>query len=454
MDLSFPMPTNPGVQTESASAASTASASQNGSMPPNASRPHVSGDIVDTFWDIPTIDFPETESGRQGQDPDSPSHSFAADAATSTIPATAGGTGTPTEETETSVLSNTRLFPEGGPASRTDGLSEERTLAFDFGAVPGTDAEQQASEGEREDDDPLRLVPEPPRRSRKPVIIGIVTAVVVVAVAAAGVFLWRSRQGSEERTAALAACAKASSSYGDARDALDQVLNDTADEQAITADQVADATTVDALKTAVDNANAVGRVASCNTSLSVSELHEHADRNTKMSERMQGIADEVDSAAKSVAESRDAKTSADTDAARTALQTAVTDAQTLLDNSLWAVADDSTRVTLQDAINSATTLLQNNDADLKSLQDAQAALQSASDGVNASMEELAAANAQQQLQQQYNYGYWTGPSVDTDSGTGTDTGTGTSETPQPSQPEQPTTPGSDPQPDPEAEQAQ
>lgn len=54
---------------------------------------------------------------------------------------------------------------------------------------------------------------------------------------------------------------------------------------------------------------------------------------------------------------------------------------------------NTTRVTLEEAINAANELLQQDNPDLAALQNAQAALQTASDGVNVSMQELAAQNA-------------------------------------------------------------
>ena len=134
------------------------------------------------------------------------------------------------------------------------------------------------------------------------------------------------------------------------------------------------------------------------------DLQHNAKTNQKLAQQLTDSAGKVTDAAKAVADSRDAKTEADKTNARNALQTAVNDAQTLLDNSLWAVADNTTRVTLEEAINAANELLQQDNPDLAALQNAQAALQSASDGVNVSMQELAAQNATAN-NGYYDYGY-------------------------------------------------
>lgn len=237
-------------------------------------------------------------------------------------------------------------------------------------------------------------------------IIAIVSVVLVAAVAVGGVLLWRNRENDADHTAALSTCTGASEEYITARDTLDQALADAQDEQAITADQVADAATVSALSDAIDDANAIDEAAACGTSLSTVDLQRNAKTNQELAQQLTDNADNVTEAAKAVSDSRDEKTAADKASARNTLQTAVNDAQTLLDNSLWAVADNATRVTLEEAINTANALLQQDDPDLKSLQDAQTALQSASDGVNASMEELAAQNATADNgYYNYDYGY-------------------------------------------------
>ena len=158
--------------------------------------------------------------------------------------------------------------------------------------------------------------------------------------------------------------------------------------RAITADQVADAATVSSLSDAIDEANGIGEAAACGTSLSAVDLQHNAKTNQDLAQQLTDSAGKVTDAAKAVADSRDAKTEADKANARNSLQT----------------ADNTTRVTLEEAINTANALLQQDDPDLKALQDAQTALQSASDGVNASMEELAAQNATNN-NGYYDYGY-------------------------------------------------
>ena len=439
MDLSFPMPSNKPTADDDVDILQRAA--DNASRPPKPPVPRSeNGDVVDTFWDIPPIEFPISDSGDEPADGprhaapkgmpstaetqviDSGNSAVIADSssdedddaeATVLIPdATSAAPATPLERsTETSVLNGTWLFPESGPAAQETAIIES-VPALDFGSVISGEAPAAippaavAGDGSVEENayDSENSETSARKRSLKPVAVAIAIVVLVAAVAVGGVLLWRNRENDSEHSAALSTCTSASETYNTARDALDQALADTKDEQAITADQVADAATVSSLSDAIDEANAISAAAACGTSLSAVDLQHNAKTNQDLAQQLTDSAGKVTDAAKAVADSRDAKAEADKANARNSLQTAVNDAQTLLDNSLWAVADNTTRVTLEEAINTANALLQQDDPDLKALQDAQTALQSASDGVNASMEELAAQNATNN-NGYYDYGY-------------------------------------------------
>lgn len=439
MDLSFPMPSNKPTADDDVDILQRAA--DNASRPPKPPVPRSeNGDVVDTFWDIPPIEFPtsnssdepvdgprhaaskgmlstaETQLIASGNTPDIvDSSSDEGDDAKTTVLKTDASSAAPTAPSEhapeTTAFSGTRLFPESGPAAQETAIIET-VPSLDFGSVisgetpaaippvaaAGDESVNENAHGSENSETPAR------KRSFKPVAVSITIVVLVAAVAVGGVLLWRNRENDAEHSAALSTCTSASETYNTARDALDQALADAKDEQAITADQVADAATVSSLSDAIDEANGIGEAAACSTSLSSVDLQHNAKTNQDLAQQLTDSAGKVTDAAKAVADSRDAKTETDKTNARNALQTAVNDAQTLLDNSLWAVADNTTRVTLEEAINTANALLQQDDPDLKALQDAQTALQSASDGVNASMEELAAQNATAN-NGYYNYGY-------------------------------------------------
>lgn len=243
----------------------------------------------------------------------------------------------------------------------------------------------------------------PGGKSRTGLIVGIVIAVIVViALAVGGVLIWRNRQDSSAKQAALTACEEAYSKYGDANDALQKALNGSKTAQTVTASQVADSKTVDALKKAVTAAKSVAQAQECASNLNSAELNTRTGDINKLVDTITTATQNVTSAANAVTASQSKKTQATETATKDQLQTAVTDAQTLLNNSLWNVADDTTRTTLAAAIDAANALLQQDDPDTKAMQDAMTQLQTASDAVNASMQALAEQNAaaQQQAQNQ------------------------------------------------------
>ena len=121
----------------------------------------------------------------------------------------------------------------------------------------------------------------------------------------------------------------------------------------------------------------------------------------------------MNDSATAVTNSQKAKEKQDNADALKKLETAINNAQSLLDNSLYQVADDSTRVTLQSAIDHALELFNGNSTDTNAINQSITDLQTASDDVNASMNALAAQNQQQQQSNtgnSYNYPYTWQPS--------------------------------------------
>ena len=273
--------------------------------------------------------------------------------ATVLIPdATSAAPATPLERsTETSVLNGTWLFPESGPAAQETAIIES-VPALDFGCVisgeapaaipPAAVAGDDQSRENAYDSEILRnvgqeTVAQTRGRSHRYCGSGRGRGRRRCAVMA-------YRENDSEHSAALSTCTSASETYNTARDALDQALADTKDEQAITADQVADAATVSSLSDAIDEANAISAAAACGTSLSAVDLQHNAKTNQDLAQQLTDSAGKVTDAAKAVADSRDAKAEAGQSQRPKLAADRSQRAQTLLDNSLWAVADNTTRV--------------------------------------------------------------------------------------------------------------
>ena len=169
--------------------------------------------------------------------------------------------------------------------------------------------------------------------------------------------------------------------------ALAKALADAKSAQSITADQVADGATVDALKKAIAAVKNVEAV-ECKTSASTSDLKEYAKTATSQTKTAKKNATAITAAAKAVTDSKNAK---DQGNAQQALQSKIAEAQTLLDNSLYAVDDNSTRVTLESDIANANTVLSQQGTDVKAMQDAVNTLTASMDAVNTSMANYSAA---------------------------------------------------------------
>ncbi len=239
------------------------------------------------------------------------------------------------------------------------------------------------------------------KKKTKGIIISVIAALVVIAAIIGGVWYWRSSEQRQEshqlHQDALTACAEAVDQNSIAQKALAKALADAKSAQSITADQVADGATVDALKKAVAAVKNVKAV-ECKTSASTSDLKEYAKTATSQTKTAKKNATAITAAAKAVTDSKNAKDQAN---AQQALQGKIAEAQTLLDNSLYAVDDNSTRVTLESDIANANTVLSQQGTDVKAMQDAVNTLTASMDAVNTSMANYSAAvEAQQEAARQ------------------------------------------------------
>ena len=183
--------------------------------------------------------------------------------------------------------------------------------------------------------------------------------------------------------------------------------------QNVKSDQVSDAKTLTALQSAVKDAQNLTAVGECSADLSNAELRQRSKAMNKQLPTLQSQSKTLNDSATAVTNSQKAKEKQDNADALKKLEAAINNAQSLLDNSLYQVADDSTRVTLQSAIDHALELFNGNSTDTNAINQSITDLQTASDDVNASMNALAAQNQQQQQSNagnSYNYQYTRQPS--------------------------------------------
>ena len=426
-------------------------------------------DVVDTFWDIPPITFSEVESAvERGEASDA---AYAQVAATSMTAATSS---TPVSDAPT-VNFRVEDFPNSAgkhisgaendsasscepdsTSSSTATLdatqsadaspSAERTVSFASPVESAASADStmplfvdspasastafipeslpmpdDLSDMENDEHDPLKLVPVPPKKSHRKTIIITVAIVAIVALVAAGVGfgVWQRRQydqgleRNEQHRTALSMCKKSSKAYEKAVKEYKAALKNAKSLQNVKSDQVSDAKTLTTLQSAVKDAQNLTSVGECSADLSNAELRQRSKAMNKQLPTLQSQSKTLNDSATAVTNSQKAKEKQDNADALKKLETAINNAQSLLDNSLYQVADDSTRVTLQSAIDHALELFNGNSTDTNAINQSIMDLQTASDVVNASMNALAAQNQQQQQSNtgnSYNYQYTRQPS--------------------------------------------
>ena len=387
------------------------------------------GDIVDTCWDIPPISFVDNAGSAASGDGNStgavadgfqfafPSFDEVMEWPAAGAANTDGGASSPSDAVATAPM--TFAAPDTAESAQSPQRDDNATLPL-FAPVPEAKPQRDSATDDLSIDfSAIEQNPEPveePEGDRaaevsrggkggkkriKGIIISVIAALVVIAAIIGGVWYWRfseQRQESHQlHQDALTACAEAVDQNSTAQKALAKALADAKSAQSITADQVADGATVDALKKAVAAAKNVEAV-ECKTSASTSDLKEYAKTATSQTKTAKKNATAITAAAKAVTDSKNAKDQAN---AQQALQGKIAEAQTLLDNSLYAVDDNSTRVTLESDIANANTVLSQQDTDVKAMQDAVNTLTASMDAVNTSMANYSAAvEAQQEAARQ------------------------------------------------------
>ena len=224
-------------------------------------------------------------------------------------------------------------------------------------------------------------------KTRSRVIVVIFLIITIIAAGVGVYYLSGMVRTNRNRSNAYSNCTKAYSQVKENSETLTATLKSTAAQQKIGTDQVADVMTVEKLKTSVSKAKSASKPVMCKTSMSTDALGKAAETNQTLATQLVNLNSTVKAAAKDVKSSAKTKQTNDYNSAVDTLKTTASEASTLLSNSQGVVADDNTRTTLQSAIDAANTLLQKDKPALVDVQKAQNDLQTASDAVNASMEE-------------------------------------------------------------------
>ena len=213
-------------------------------------------------------------------------------------------------EWEQIVDSQTSVMPPAAPAAMPP-------------AIPPTDADGNADgSGDEPDEEAPHHSANGGGKSHTKLIAGIVVGVLVIALIAGGIAWWSSSRRNNAQRNAYTLCQNTRDSYDDAHTALAAALKDANALTSTPTDQVADAKTLDTLKSAVADAEKLDQqsVAEC-----------AVDANTAAIEKT-------------------------TDSPRDELTKAIDDAQKILDASANAVTDEQVRTDLENRIADARKL--------------------------------------------------------------------------------------------------
>lgn len=222
-------------------------------------------------------------------------------------------------------------------------------------------------------------------------IVGIVIAVIAaIALIAGGVFLWSKSNGAVGKAAAQAECQVATKRLDAAGKKLTEAVSQGEAAAQTPSDQVADANTLNALNSALQDADSMQDTPKCDAS-NASELKQQTKDINDRIDDANSQADAINNAVKAV---NDSKSAASTNSLKSNLTSAIQQAQTTLNNSAGAVADENTRTALQTAITNANNIAGSSNPSEADINNAISAMEKAESDVNASIQAKQQADAE------------------------------------------------------------
>lgn len=215
-------------------------------------------------------------------------------------------------------------------------------------------------------------------------IVSIAVAVVaVIALVVAGLLWWHSNSSKASQAVALAECKVAAKQYTNAQKKLTTAISNGQTSAQTSTSDVADANTLTTLNQALQDAGNPADTAKCDSNLNATELKSHTKELQNDASDMADKTDAINNAIKAVNTS---KATADTNTLKSNLSSAISQAQGTLDNSAGSVADENTRTALQNAITEANTVMNGTSPSESDVNNAISKLQKAESDVTASMQ--------------------------------------------------------------------
>lgn len=286
-------------------------------------------------------------------------------------------------ETIADSLKTTMIRPDGN-----DTIALPTGVPSEAGHASNTDTMPQITE-----DTSIRDVAvNAESRSRKRRIILIVSAAVVLALAATGgTVFWHHTQTVAKQNA-FSSCKKSASRYAKVKKQYDSAIQSANLLTAIPTSELADASTVDTLKSELSSTYDFIPTTQCVVSLSTANLTQAAEQNNKNASAMEKSLKSLTKASDAVTKAHDTQTTSIVSAAKQSLQTAIEQATKLLESSKGNVSDEQTRTDLQKTVDDANALLQNDDATIEQLTEAREAMGKAMQAVTDSVAQYNADN--------------------------------------------------------------
>ena len=286
-------------------------------------------------------------------------------------------------ETIADSLKTTMIRPDGN-----DTIALPTEVPSEAGHASNTDAMPQITEDTSIRD--VAITAE--SRSRKRRIILIASAAVVLTLAATGGTVFWHHTQTVARQNAFSSCKKSASRYAKVKKQYDSAIQSANLLTTIPTSELADASTVDMLKSELSSTYDFIPTTQCVVSLSTANLTQAAEQNNKNASAMEKSLKSLTKASDAVTKAHDAQTTSIVSAARQSLQTTIEQATKLLESSKGNVADEQTRTDLQKTVDDANALLQNDDATIEQLTEAREAMGKAMQAVTDSVAQYNADN--------------------------------------------------------------
>ena len=327
-------------------------------------------DIVDSRWDIPVISLDLDDANQQ----DHSNATANVDNGSDTAPGTdhnssTGNSRTGASDGTTTLALDSTNWLDGKPTPVSAGTTPEADETAETIATPLVEAIPDGTiDAIADSANPAHARALKPNR-RTPVIAACVAAALVAAgLAVGGGYAVNQRQTAAGLKLAQQNCQSAAGKFASAQSQLDTAIQNASTASGVTADQVADATTIDALKQTLQVAADLHGPAACTTTMSAGQLNQLVTSYNQAAELAQQQATAVANAAQRLANALD-------------------EARAKFQNSQYQVADDQTRVKLQAAIANAQELIDGNSTDTAAMDEATQRLATAIANVDESMQE-------------------------------------------------------------------